>query len=361
MTRRLRLAELPPLGPAPRVTILMPLRNEARYIEASLTDVLGQDYPMDRVEVLVCDGESDDDTVAIIERTAAAHTGADVRVLRNRGRTRQTALNLGLSEARGDLIIGIDGHCRIPRGYVRQLVELSQQTSAAVVGGRVETTGVNPVSSAIAAAQSSRFGVGGIAFRMSDEPGPVETVLFGAYRREAFELLGGYYTELLRTEDDEFHVRLRKAGGVIWMDPAIRFTHFSRPDLPALWRQYYGYGRYKPRVMQMHHIVISPRHLVPAAFVLGLAGAVATSVVTRRAAPLAAVLAPYVALTGVNAVRTARSEGVSALHVALATTVLHLSYGAGTISGLLHLRSDGHPPPPAIDMQPVDQAGGIQT
>src|SRR5215216_4132157 len=114
MNRAPSLGDLPPLGSTPRVTVIMPVRNEAGYIAASLGDVLDQDYPSDRIEVLVGDGESDDDTVAIIERTAAAHPGCDVRVLRNECRIPPAALNQALADASGDLIIRIDGHCRIP-------------------------------------------------------------------------------------------------------------------------------------------------------------------------------------------------------------------------------------------------------
>jgi succinoglycan biosynthesis protein ExoA len=384
MNRRPRLDRLPPLPDEPVVTVVMPIRNEARYIGESLGDVLAQDYPAELMEVLVCDGDSDDDTVAIVQRTAHAHPENAVRILRNERRIPPAALNQALGVAQGDLVIRIDGHCRIPPEYVRRLVELSKATGAACVGGHVVTTGVNAVSSAIAAAQGSRFGVGGAAFRMSDEAGPVDTVLFGAYRREVFEVIGGFYEELLRSEDDEFNLRLTLAGGVIWMDPSVSFTHFARPDFRSLWRQYYGYGRHKPRAMQMHRTVVSLRHLVPSAFVLGLAGTLALGAATRRPAIAGAVAVPYLAATTANAVRSARecaaSGGtpVSVRSVAVATTVLHLSYGTGAIEGFLRLRSQGHPPPPTIrrtgtdpvawtssplgqPLQPVPQAGGTHT
>jgi hypothetical protein len=335
------------------------------------------------MEVLVCDGDSDDDTVAIVERLAATHPDHTVGVLRNERRIPPAALNQAIGVARGDLVIRIDGHCRIPREYVRRLVELSRETGAACVGGRVITTGVNDVSAAIAAAQGSRFGVGGAAFRMSDEAGSVDTVLFGAYRREVFDVIGGFYEELLRSEDDEFNLRLTLAGGVIWMDPSITFTHFARPDLRALWRQYHGYGRYKPRAMQIHRTVVSPRHLVPSAFVLGLAGSLAAGALSRRPLLAGVVAGPYLAATALNARRTAREHRgagrpVDPLTVAAATTVLHLSYGIGAIEGFLRLRSQGHPPPPTIrregaeparwessplgaPLEPRPQAGGTHT
>lgn len=358
---RLRLDALPPLGEDPFVTVVMPIRNEADHVGQSLGAVLAQDYPRERYEVVVCDGRSDDGTLGVIDDLVADRPHPIVRVLENERGIASTALNTAIAAARGDLIVRIDGHSEVPRDYLRRLVELSRSTNAACVGGRVTTTGSNATSRAIAAAQSSRFGIGGVAFRLAQEPGPVDTVLFGAYRREVFDIIGGFYDELVRNQDDEFNLRLIRAGGVIWMDPTITFLHYARPDFGSLWRQYYGYGRYKPRVMQMHRTVVSPRHLVPSAFVAGLGASIAAAVLTRRSALAGAVLVPYVAATAVNAWRTGRDAHVSPLSVGMATTVLHVSYGSGAISGLAHLRSEGHPPPPPIRRDDPPQPSGSHT
>jgi glycosyltransferase involved in cell wall biosynthesis len=329
------LGALPPLAADPFVTVVMPVRNEAAFIAQSLGAVLGQDLPAERYEVIVSDGQSTDGTRDLVASLAGDREHPQVRVVDNPRRTAPAALNVAIAEARGDLIVRIDGHSEVPPDFLRRLVDLSRTTGAACVGGRVTTVGENETGRAIAAAQSSRFGVGGVAFRHADDAGPVDTVLFGAYRREVFDAIGPFDEELVRNQDDEFNLRLIRAGGVVWMDPSLTFLHFARPSYRALWRQYAGYGRYKPMVMRKHRVVVSPRHLVPSAFVVALAGSVAAAAVTRRPALAGAVLGPYAVATGINAVRTGREAGVSPARVAVATTVLHLSYGVGVLRGFV--------------------------
>jgi glycosyltransferase involved in cell wall biosynthesis len=329
------LADLPPLPPDPLVTVMMPVRDEAAHIAAALQSVIDQDHPSDRLEIVVSDGCSTDATREIVAEHAARQGAPAIRLIDNPRRYRASALNEAIRVARGDLLVPVDGHSAIPPDFVRRLVEVSRQTGAACVGGRVITIGVDDVSRAIAAAQASRFGAGGAAFRVADEAGPVDTVQFGAYRREVFDVLGDFDEALLKTEDDEYNLRLQLAGGVIWLDPSITFEHHSRESYGALWRQYHDYGFFKPGVMRKHRKVVSVRHLVPPAFVVGLAGSVVAAAVTRRPALALAVAGPYAAATAANAVRTARATGAPAREVAAATTVLHLSYGVGLLRGLL--------------------------
>jgi glycosyltransferase involved in cell wall biosynthesis len=329
------LADLPPLPDDPVVSVLMPVRNEATHIRAALESIVAQDHPADRLEIVVSDGRSDDDTRAIVESIAAAHEHPRIRLIDNPRLYRASALNEALPVATGDLLLPIDGHSAIPPDFVSALVEVSRRTNAACVGGRVETVGVDDLSRAVAAAQASRFGAGGAAFRVADEAGPVDTVQFGAYRREVFEEIGDFDEHLLKTEDDEFNLRLVLAGGVIWLDPSIRFEHNSRDSLRGLWRQYHDYGFYKPGVMRKHRMVVSARHLVPSAFVVALGASLAGAVVTRRPVLALGVAGPYAAASAVNAALTAREAHVRPVDVVAATTVMHLSYGIGLLRGLL--------------------------
>jgi glycosyltransferase involved in cell wall biosynthesis len=264
------------------VTIIMPIRNEAGYIQRSLGSVLTQDYPGDRMEILVVDGMSDDATRDLVAQEIARQEHQDdapqnppkahIALLDNPGRIVPTALNIGLSRARGDIIVRVDGHCEIAPDYVRQIVHRLSQREASAVGGPMTTIGENRVARAISMAQSSWFGVGGVAFRTGRKEGCyVDTVAFGGYLREVFSRIGGFDEELVRNQDDEFNLRLTRSGGKIWLDPAIRSVYYSRAGFPSLWRQYFQYGFYKVRVMQKHRTVAAWRHLVPALFVSGLA------------------------------------------------------------------------------------------
>jgi SAM-dependent methyltransferase/GT2 family glycosyltransferase len=322
---------LPPLPEDPSVTVVMPVRNEAAFIERSLGAVLDQEG-VARPQVIVVDGHSADHTPTRVREVAAGRS-APVTVVDNEVRIVPVSMNLGLARATGDVIVRVDGHCVIAPDYLRRCLDALRATGAECAGGPMETVGETPAAAAIAAAQSSRFGVGGVAFRTSERPAFVDTLAFGAYRREVFDRIGGFDEDLVRNQDDELNLRLTRAGGRIWMDPSIRSTYFSRGTLAGLWRQYHGYGFYKVRVMRKHHTVPSPRHLVPASFVAVLTGSVALSALRRSPWPVAAVLAPYAAGVAASSVSTAVRTHTAPATVAAATVTMHAAYGLGWWAG----------------------------
>lgn len=321
---------LPALPTDPTVSVILPVRNEGRFIEQSLSAVLHQSHPQ-RLEAIVVDGHSSDDTTRSATRLAS-NSAIPVTVLDNPQRIVAVSMNLGLERATGDVVIRVDGHCVIAPDYVARCLDVMRETGAECVGGPMETVGETPTAAAIAAAQSSRFGVGGVAFRTSGRPGLVDTLAFGAYRREVFERIGGFDESLVRNQDDELNFRLTRAGGRIWMDPAIRSTYFSRGTLVGLWRQYHGYGFYKVPVMRKHRTVASPRHLVPAAFVAATGASLVLAVLRRSPLPAALVLSPYTVALVVSSVSAATHEARPAT-IAGATATMHVAYGLGWWSG----------------------------
>lgn len=326
--------DLPPLPADPTVTVVMPVRNEAAFLDRSLGAVLTQ-VGVARPQVIVVDGDSDDGTTDRV-RTLADRHGATVDVLVNDRRIVPVSMNLGLAHATGDVIVRVDGHCVIAPDYLHRCLEALRATGDACAGGPMATIGETGEAASIAVAQSSRVGVGGVAFRTSEEAAHVDTLAFGAYRREVFDRIGGFDEDLIRNQDDELNLRLTRAGGRIWMDPSIRSTYFSRGSLAGLWRQYHGYGFYKVRVMRKHRTVPSPRHLVPAAFVGGVAVGAAASVARRSPWPLTAVLGPYAAAVAAGTISAARSsrDEVRSLTVAAAIVTMHAAYGSGWWAGI---------------------------
>lgn len=323
---------------APTFTVIMPIRNEADRIATTLRSVLAQDLPPDRMEVLVVDGRSDDDTRDVVARVA----GDDprVRLLDNPERIVPTALNRALAEARGDVIVRVDGHCALPTGYLARCEALLVETGADCVGGMVESrpSGDGVVARAIALAMASRFGTGA-GFRVGRaEAGPVDTLAFGAYRREVFERIGTFDPELVRNQDDEFNLRLTRSGGTIWMDPSLRSPYWTRGDLRSLWRQYFQYGVYKVRVAQKHRGVASWRHLAPLALVTALLGGAGLSLATRRRWPVLLVVVPYAAGTAAAAIATGREDPATVPVLPAAFACLQLSYGTGWLVGLWRWR-----------------------
>ena len=325
------------MEPLPFVSVIMPVRNEAAYIERSLGAVLAQDYPAERMEILVVDGLSSDGTRAAVLAHAAARPG--LRLLDNPAGIVPPGLNIGIRQARGEIVVRVDGHCEIAPDYVRRCGEhlLAGYEGAPIdaVGGPIETIGETDAARAIATAMSSWFGVGGSAFRTVDDRAMlVETVAFPAYRRRTLQQLGPFDEELVRNQDDEYNYRLLKNGGRILLSPDVRSRYYSRGTLRSLWRQYYQYGYWKVRVMQKHPRQMRARQFVPPAFVAGLLGSAALGLVRRPFwALLGLALALYSAANAVASFSVGRGDGPRLLVI---HPILHLSYGLGFLVGLVH-------------------------
>jgi GT2 family glycosyltransferase len=319
----------------PFVSILVPIRNEERYIERCLYSIASQDYSRALVEVIVIDGMSGDGTRAIVTRFAHEST-LDLRLLDNPARRVAPALNIGIAAARGDVILRVDGHAALASDYVRRCVGALLAGDADCAGGALQSEGDTYTGQAIALAMSSRFGVGGAAFRVGGRGGPVDTVAFGAYRRDVFSRIGGFAEDIGSGEDDEFNYRLRDAGGVILLVPEARATYTVRGGLAALWRQYFAYGRAKPEVLRRHPSQAQLRQLVPAALVIALAhGAWQAS--AGKTGGLKLLVAVYTgAATFASLVLTARRwRFFPPLPAVFAC--LHASYGLGFLAGIVGL------------------------
>ena len=258
---------------APFVTVVIPALNEAQRIEACLESVLAQDYPLDRLEVLVVDGRSTDATREKVAAFAERHPL--VRLVDNPKRIQAVAFNLGVREARGDVIVRLDVHASYSQDYVRRCVEVLDETGAANVGGVWETVpgAGSLVARSIALACTQRFGFGGARFRVGGEAGPVDTVPFGAFRRETFEKVGLLYERLVRGEDNEFNARIRRCGMTVYFDPRIRCTYYARPTFRGFMKQLFGNGLYHILTLRVNPRGCSPRHFVPLVFVCTLLAA----------------------------------------------------------------------------------------
>lgn len=335
-----RAGAAPAAEPAlPTVSVVVPVFDEEGFAGRCVASVLAQDYPAGLVEVLVVDGRSTDGTRAEVLAAAAAAPDR-VRLLDNPARIVPAAMNVGLAHAGGDVVVRVDGHAALPPGYVSRCVAVLAATGADCVGGVIETVSAEDgVGRAIAAAQSSRFGVGDVAFRTGRaDAGPADTVPFGAYPRSVFDRIGGYDEELACNEDDELNLRLLRSGGVVWFDPSISAEYVSRPTLGGLWRQYFRYGRYKVRVAQKRGGFGAVRHVVPATFVTATALSLLLAAIRRDPRWALAVLGPYAAAMLPATAQVAHRSRVRPDGVAAAFAVLHTSYGVGFLTGAWHWR-----------------------
>ncbi len=319
------------------ISVVAPVRNEGSNVDHFVSDLAAQDFTGE-LEVLVADGNSEDGSAERL-RDSAWSAGLNLRVLQNPAGWVSPGLNTCIKEARGDLIVRLDCHSRYPTDYLRRCAELSERTGAWNVGGRLVPTGTTPTERAVACAMDSPFG--GIGWTRAGTCGPIDTdtVTFGAFRPEAFEHAGLFDETLVRNQDDEFNLRLRRAGGQILLDPEITVMYRPRGSIARVWRQYYEYGLWKVPVMLKHRRVLTVRSVAPLAFVLAtiaLFAATARFPLARRLLILQ--WSVYGAAGVAFAARSVseHDESWSLLPRVLATfPAFHLGHGSGQAVGWL--------------------------
>lgn len=320
---------------SPKISILLPIRNEQEYIADCLRAILNQDCPYE-LEILIADGESSDNTLPIIQ-SLSSETGIPLSIFSNPKKIVSTGLNILIPKAIGEIIIRVDGHCVIEPDYVANCVRHLQQNGVDAVGGPMRSVGEDFTSQGIALAMSSRFGVGNSSFRTeSGKTKLVDTVPFPAYTHEIIQRVGLYDEELVRNQDDEYNYRIREHGGRILLAEDVRSTYFSRGSLAKLWMQYFQYGYWKVRVLQKHPKQMSLRQFVPLVFVLSLLlSLVFTLVVSWGWIPLVAILGLYLLVNLSVSMLYGYNHGWQFLSLLPATfAVIHLSYGTGFLTGL---------------------------
>ncbi|MEJ5237461.1 MAG: glycosyltransferase family 2 protein [Limisphaera sp.] len=346
-----------------RVSVIMPVRNEAASIESAVTSVLQQDWPPEALEICVVDGRSTDGTREKI--MALARRDARVRLLDNPRCIIPAALNLGLRAARGPWIARLDGHGSWPPNYLRECTGWLERTSGlAVAGGAWDCVGHGWLGSAIARVVSSPLGIGNARYRTvpSQEPArAVDSVPFWVARREVFERVGLFREDFPCHEDYEFNYRLRRAGGQVWLLPWVRARYRVRPTLGRLARQYLRYGHWKGRFLATAPGSVQPRHVIPPLWVaisLVLAGAAAAGPGGRpMAAGWAALYGAYVAAASARLTCGRKPADWDLRSVAVLPVVLllvHACWGLGVWSGLLRGPVRGAPPGwPGLSTEPA--------
>ena len=312
-------------GPAPSVSVVLPTLNERHFIRDCLDSLLVQDYPA-ILELLVIDGGSTDGTRGIV-----GDAPQPVRLVDNPNVTAAAAMNVGLGEAKGELVVRADAHTLYTTAYVRRCVEVLLETGADNVGGRMRAVGTTRFGRAVAAATSSPLGVGPGKFHYSERRQDVDTVYLGCWRRETLEALGGWDESRLQwaAEDQELNFRLRRGGGRVLLDPSIRSTYFVRETPTALAKQYANYGVCKASTLVKHRTLPTVRPLAPAGLVAGTAAGLLLGRSWRRVAIPAA---HGLAVASILSARRRREDDV--VRIWAAVEVCHWTYGYGFWSGL---------------------------
>jgi cellulose synthase/poly-beta-1,6-N-acetylglucosamine synthase-like glycosyltransferase len=317
-------------GETPFVSVVMPARNEERWIERAVRSVLSQDYPREKLEVIVAVGASSDRTRETVSRLAAED--ARIRLVDNPDGRTPVALNLAIAAARGDIVARVDAHGWLGAGYIARSVEALRRTGADAVGGVVSFVGAGAMGEAIAIAESSRLGGGTAAFRGAETETEADGLRWGVFRRAVFDRVGLFDEELVRNQDDEFCHRIRRAGGTLVVTPEMEFSQVVRSSVRDLWSQYRQWGEFRLATFEKHRRPAAVRQLAPPGLIGALAFALALDGMTnrrRRVFPrLALAYVGVVAIAGTRAAMRRRSARIAPL-VPVAIATMHFAYGWG--------------------------------
>lgn len=257
----------------PFVSVVIPVRNEEKNIEDCVWRIFSQSYPGDRMEVLIVDGMSTDATRQKISNLDKPPFR--LRILDNPKIERAAGLNVGIRQAKGDVILRLDARTRIMNDYVSKCVETLKQTNADNVGGLQLPVGETPTQQAIAMAMTHTFGVGNAQFRIAKKSGYVDTVYLGCFPKAIFERVGLFDEDYsIISEDSDMNLRITRAGGKIFLNPEIKSYYVPRDTLGAFWNLYFRYGEYRAGNFYKHKR-LSLRQIVPPAmlavlFILGV-------------------------------------------------------------------------------------------
>ncbi|EST26377.1 glycosyltransferase family 2 protein [Streptomyces roseochromogenus] len=317
----------------PAVSVIMPVLNEERHLRGAVQAILAQEYAGE-LEVVIALGPSTDRTdeiAAELVHETAAHESKRVHTVPNPSGRTPAALNAAIKASRHPIVVRVDGHGMLSPNYIATAVRLLTETGAQNVGGIMHAEGENDWEHAVAAAMTSKIGVGNAAFHTGGEAGPAETVYLGVFRREALEQQGGYNEEFIRAQDWELNFRIREAGGLVWFSPELRVSYRPRPSVRALAKQYKDYGRWRHVVARYHSGSINLRYLAPPTAVCAIAAGIVAGVALT---PWGfAVPGGYLAAIAAGSVLAGKGLPLKArLQIPVALATMHMCWGWGFLT-----------------------------
>ncbi len=329
---------IPQDGEMPFVSVVVPCRNEEDHIGPCLESILASDYPADKLEILVVDGESRDATASIGSQYAQRH--ANIKLLNNPKRIIPSALNIGIRAAVGDVVMQASAHATYDSRYIPDCINGLAEFDADLVGGvlRTQANGTTTVAKAIAMTYSHPFGAGNARFRIgSSTLRFADAVFAGCFKRDVFRNVGLFNEDMVRSSDIEMNTRLRKSGGRILLIPEASTDYYPSGTLPAFWQHNFHDGLWATYPLKFGAWVLSWRHLVPLAFVATLTvfGALAFFSTAMLWLFLAAAGA-YVVASGLSTIQIVWRQRDPKLLAVLPITFAarHVAYGLGSIAGL---------------------------
>ncbi len=320
------------------VSVVMPVYNEEQYIEKCVDSLLLQDYPIDKMEWIFVDGCSKDRTVEILKRYQEKYPSL-IKVYNNPNMIVPYAMNIGIAASRGKYIVRLDAHADYAMDYISKCIYYLENTDAENVGGVAETKAKGFMGNVIAKMLSSKFGVGNSQFRTNGESGYVDTVPFGAFKREVFSKYGGYDERLVRNQDNEMNFRIRKNGGKIYLSNDIHLSYYCRDSIKGISAMARKNGMWNIITMKLCPGSMGLRHFIPFAFVLSILGLGLLSFIHPLfAILLGSELSLYLLL---DVLFSTKQAGTIKEFFALLILfpIFHVAYGFGSMVGITKLFS----------------------
>ena len=253
----------------PYISIVMPIYNENKYIENCINSLLKQDYPLEKMEWIFVDGNSKDETVAKIKKYQDLYPKL-IKILNNPKKIVPCAMNIGIKESKGEYIIRLDAHADYDYNYISKCIEYLKKTNADNVGGIAITKSKGFIGNTIAKMLSCKFGVGNSEFRTEGKEGYVDTVPFGAFKRDVFEKYGFYDERLIRNQDNELNYRIRKNNGKIYLSDQIKFSYYCRDSIKGIVNMAIKNGMWNIITMKLCPGSMGIRHFIPMLFLCSL-------------------------------------------------------------------------------------------
>jgi cellulose synthase/poly-beta-1,6-N-acetylglucosamine synthase-like glycosyltransferase len=319
----------------PLVSIVIPMYNEARYITTLIDSINALDYPHEKVEILIVDGQSTDGSRELVRELSGTDTR--IKLLDNPARKTPSGLNIGVRGSSGEVIIILGAHSTLDKDFVKKNVETMRQENVVCTGGTIINRGHTFFQRLVGIAMSTPFGMGSAPYRYSKKMKNVDTVMFGAYTRTVFDEIGLFEETRLISEDAELNWRIRQAGYNIVFNPEIISYYYPRDSFGKLIKQFFRYGILRVNVLKKHRTGVNRFHILPPIYVFFLIMLILGGFLNTSLLLLAGGIIFVHYLAGVvSSVLNARERYPLALLILpFIYMSMHFSWGLGFFYGLL--------------------------
>lgn len=321
------------------ITVGVIAYNEHKYLPSLLSNILEQTYKKELMEIILVDSCSSDDTRKIMQQFEEKNKAFFNRiiVLDNLAKNQPSGWNVVIDNATSDVILRLDAHAKIPADFVERNMERINFGEYVCGGPRINIIDESTAwKNMLLDAEQSLFGSGIASYRQgTNEKKYVKSVFHGAYRKEVFDSVGLFNKNLLRTEDNEIHYRITKAGYKICYDPHIKSYYQTRNSLKGMLKQKFGNGFWIGRTLFICPGCISLFHMVPFAFVVAIICSIVIGI-SYSWWMLYLIAIAYSLFLIMNTLGCLlKSRNLTDLFLPVVYFLMHSVYGIGTLCGII--------------------------